>query len=529
MFLNKIKFFKVIFLVLIISGIMNCGDPIPVEEMGSAKSDIQRASLVQANIYCTDKSNITFKNKNGDEVSKKMTKYEAAKKYLFLSHDYISKGDMGDAKAMAVEASRLAREAFKEASVKLAEATRVNAKKSIQEADDSYAEHFASEDFKNAKDFYVLGERQYKDKNYYPAYQSFNSADIKAKAARNKSESNVAEMKRDLVEVDDTIQEAERYNASEVASSELNIAKAKSQSAKLNVENKKLKVAFSEIKEAKSNSEIALNKAKRNWANKSLLTASEDVKNAEAKVNSLNEKVEDENNKVIFEDMKNSTEVVEFKESLQSLNDTIVAAKDSKTSSQKSFDNKSYTDSYNNASEASRLAKVVESQTPQTMALYGQVVNKWQKQQEAKINKRDFIDTDSQQKAYEAWKKRHDAWLAKRKSWKKYKVRLIPKKRDCLWRIAHYRFIYRNARLWPKIYKANISQIKNPDLIYPGQIFDVPPKRGSNANVKEPVYVPLKEKASSDITTDKKNENSIKNQKNNSENKSASEDALNAD
>jgi len=63
--------------------------------------------------------------------------------------------------------------------------------------------------------------------------------------------------------------------------------------------------------------------------------------------------------------------------------------------------------------------------------------------------------------------------------WKRYKVRLIPEARDCLWRIAGYRYIYRNARLWPRIYRANRGKIKNPDLIYPGQVFEIPPKRGS--------------------------------------------------
>ncbi|MBN1898616.1 MAG: DUF4398 domain-containing protein [Spirochaetes bacterium] len=57
---------------------------------------------------------------------------------------------------------------------------------------------------------------------------------------------------------------------------------------------------------------------------------------------------------------------------------------------------------------------------------------------------------------------------------KSYTVRLIPHRRDCLWRIAEYKFIYGNPWKWPVIYKANKEQIKDPDLIYPGQIFDIP-------------------------------------------------------
>ncbi len=55
-----------------------------------------------------------------------------------------------------------------------------------------------------------------------------------------------------------------------------------------------------------------------------------------------------------------------------------------------------------------------------------------------------------------------------------YKVRLIPERRDCLWRIAEYKYIYDNPWKWSIIYKANKNQIKDPDLIYPGQVFGIP-------------------------------------------------------
>jgi len=58
---------------------------------------------------------------------------------------------------------------------------------------------------------------------------------------------------------------------------------------------------------------------------------------------------------------------------------------------------------------------------------------------------------------------------------KYYTVRLIPEARDCLWRIASYPNIYGDASLWPKIWEANKAQIPNPDLIEPGQVFEIPP------------------------------------------------------
>jgi len=55
-----------------------------------------------------------------------------------------------------------------------------------------------------------------------------------------------------------------------------------------------------------------------------------------------------------------------------------------------------------------------------------------------------------------------------------YTVRLIPERRDCLWRIAEYEDVYGDPWKWPSIYSANKDQIKDPDLIFPGQELIIP-------------------------------------------------------
>lgn len=47
-------------------------------------------------------------------------------------------------------------------------------------------------------------------------------------------------------------------------------------------------------------------------------------------------------------------------------------------------------------------------------------------------------------------------------------------KGECLWWIAEYKQIYNDPFMWPLIYKANRDKIKNPDLIYPNQVFEIP-------------------------------------------------------
>ena len=44
---------------------------------------------------------------------------------------------------------------------------------------------------------------------------------------------------------------------------------------------------------------------------------------------------------------------------------------------------------------------------------------------------------------------------------------------DSLWGISGKSSVYGNPYQWPLIYKANSDQIKDADLIYPGQVFDI--------------------------------------------------------
>ncbi len=62
-----------------------------------------------------------------------------------------------------------------------------------------------------------------------------------------------------------------------------------------------------------------------------------------------------------------------------------------------------------------------------------------------------------------------------------YVVRLIPERRDCLWRIAEYPFVYGDPLKWPLLYEANkerMVQPENPDLIHPGLVLTIPSAAG---------------------------------------------------
>lgn len=73
------------------------------------------------------------------------------------------------------------------------------------------------------------------------------------------------------------------------------------------------------------------------------------------------------------------------------------------------------------------------------------------------------------EKVHNQMKRALDAWDQKPKE-----IMYTVVKGDCLWNIAKKKEHYGNGFAWPVIYKANRDQIKNPDLIYPKQVFKIP-------------------------------------------------------
>ncbi|MEK9139029.1 MAG: LysM peptidoglycan-binding domain-containing protein [Bacteroidota bacterium] len=57
---------------------------------------------------------------------------------------------------------------------------------------------------------------------------------------------------------------------------------------------------------------------------------------------------------------------------------------------------------------------------------------------------------------------------------KTYTVGTWKRDRDCLWNISKKKDIYNNAWMWPKIWQGNRDQIKDPDIIHPGQKLKIP-------------------------------------------------------
>jgi len=72
-------------------------------------------------------------------------------------------------------------------------------------------------------------------------------------------------------------------------------------------------------------------------------------------------------------------------------------------------------------------------------------------------------------KVHNQLQRKLDAWEEKPKE-----ISYEVVKGDHLWGIAKKKDHYANPFAWPIIYKANRDQIKNPDLIFPKQMFQIP-------------------------------------------------------
>jgi LysM domain len=76
-----------------------------------------------------------------------------------------------------------------------------------------------------------------------------------------------------------------------------------------------------------------------------------------------------------------------------------------------------------------------------------------------------------------------------------YTVGTWSRDRDCLWNISKKPTIYDNAWLWPKIWQNNRDQIKDPDIIHPGQKLKVPSKADLTAEEQSAARSYYKRKA----------------------------------
>jgi nucleoid-associated protein YgaU len=452
---------------------LSCQLDVPIGEMVSARAAINRAYEVRADRYAPD-------------LLKK------AEQYLYQSHEACKNEKTDQGKELALSSKKDADAAIEKALPLLAADSLKEAGKSLAEADRLYAEKYAADDFSKARELLQKAEELNTTKDFWASHlKSLESiissnkaidtsgqqiASLSSKAASLKAEADGLKngetdqtILNDLALTDELIKAAEgdiRNRDIKPAVQRLSDAEAKLSSVKTAREKNELLKRVALLRndtetlkkerggdfagETLQSITAALNEADALLARGDLKTAGSKADEAEDKLAAAREKIQE----------GLAAEKLASAEKLRAS----IAARDPQNRFQKELDSAS--------------AKISESKTLLEQKSYSASMAK-SSEVEADLNalsinieKTYAVKEETVTPVAPEEKTAIDKPEEKKTAERIYVVEYHKKNTDCLWRISEK--VYKNPRLWPRIYMANKDQIKDPDLIFPGQRFVIP-------------------------------------------------------
>ncbi len=481
----KICFYIIIINLLVITA---CRFEVPIKEMIQARILMQKASKVKAEKYANDL-------------------LEKSKASLIKCHDWIKAEKKEEAKKAALNSQKLAQQAIDKALPLLAKDSLNGAKKIFEEAKKLYAEKFSSDEFTKAGTLLKDADKKNKEKKYWDAHITAKQAyEVALKAKTNaagkipnlKNEIGELKLKVDALALKDTVKSAENdlkdikstldkastallNNTIKEAVTFKDEAKKKLETISIKIEKvaaknkvKKLREEVTKLKNERglkyANDDIdivlaALNKADTLLDQDNVQEAVKNINNAETALTIAKNKT----NKGIAKEKIDAVEklitTTKTKDSKNEYNDKITQAEDLVKKSKDDLNNNLFKESIAKSGQAATILNTITFASNDTG-------NKDTK--DGDITKdgsdKDGSGTDSNKETNTGTNTE-----TKGKDFKKYTVKYNKRNPDCLWKIALR--VYRNAKLWPIIYKANREKIKDPDLIFPGQSFVIPPRK----------------------------------------------------
>jgi nucleoid-associated protein YgaU len=370
-----------------------------------------------------------------------------SRKALLAAHGSIEKGEMEPAKKSAQEAKLLAEQAYTETLPKLYAEKLKETEALVVKARDANAEEFASSEL-NQSEALLKNAKNAKDNDPAAAIEALEESEAMAQAAFLKSQGQSSTVAEELNVLKDLIVKAEQVKASEAAPEKLTEARSLHSQGMTALNQTRLKAASEIAKQGIESANDAIIAGKLYWAQSRLDEARVFQKQAIDQLTEFTSKVPDS---VLFAENKET----DFHTAFKMANETLDAGSEAITTASTSLAEDQPDESYQLSSEAIRIFGLVDGQIPaleQELAAY--------KEPEPTVT----VAERSLDKAELP------------EGWKTYTVKYRKRNTDCLWRISSYKSIYNDAKLWPKIYKANMKIIKNPDIIFPGQVFKIPPK-----------------------------------------------------
>lgn len=491
----------ILLLSLALTFLMSCLLEVPMKEMVNAKTAIDSARGVDAEKYSPDELN-------------------RAEQLLMNSHDLLAGKKESEAKKAADDSLAAAIEAEKKALPQYADAHMKVAADEYAEADKVYAEKFSPENFAKAGELNNSAKAAYDGGEYRKAAALADEAQIAASAARDESVKNSSMIEGQITALDRKIAELKKDKFSKDAESNLRNASVSTANARSELANKNFKPSLDEIKKAETEIDAAALIIKKKGMSASIeklrgdvstirkTAVSPDVKNdldrallalnsAESSMeqNYLDDaamKIKEAENLISGADAKQKegtalAALARAEKLLGEANEKDAEKKHADrlgkagaliTNGKASVKNRQYNEGISNAEEAeSIIAAVLNSIEAEINEAKLKASVAEGKEEPAKEEEKPAV-TEETAKAEEKAKEE-----PQKPEGKYYTVQWRKKNTDCLWRISQK--VYKDAAYWPAIFIANRDQIKDPDLIFPGQKFIIPPKPEKRPSYKK--------------------------------------------
>lgn len=434
-----------------------CNEPVPDQDLQAAKRAIAAAEAAKADKYDPDNM---------------QSARSAYKKALQL----VVKEQNGQARKKAVQAKNKADAATRKAQQQSAKYSISDAADAIRKAENNRAGFLSGSLLARAKKKLEDAKKNFQQKNWLNALADAENSKEAAGKAYDKAVQRMNNLKKMVRDADFAVKQADgnsvvhQYAESELTNAQTYLKTALDEKKKVDdyetlfpgsyeVRNQQAKNAFEKAyNAAKKSRDLAVDAIRL-----ALMRQREAMrKKAQSKLTEaekLLKKIEELKKKgLIKQHMLPSPPPVNSSNTASIINNSAANSSDDTNSSAKSIDTDSSTN--NNAAAVNGKSKyqlALDALKRAQSTYNGESYSNSIKNSEEAIRLAKLLLDQLRKKKY-------------------YTVRLIPAARDCLWRIANYRFIYGQAALWPKIWKANKHLIVDPDLIYPGQKFVIPPK-----------------------------------------------------
>lgn len=381
------------------------------EQFAEALELIERAKKAEADIY--DNENL---EKSITELQAARDKNENATKEAYVHLD---------------NSRKASQDAYYNTYRKKAEIKRKEADKFITEIESSHVDPTKNVSFVNAKQLYSEGEEAYKDKSYKLAYMKFSDCVEALRHIINNLDGDRVEHEKKMKYVEGLIAEAKKLGAEEYADTPYQSAIKELDNAKKLYIDDDIENSGKELNKAEESALLAikltkeaLQEIKRKEALRAIMEAGQSLEKASEQkiINEQGETEEGFDYKFEFDENQSEDKLKPAPSDITSYRDILAKAVEYIDKAKYAYQTQDYDMAIRYAKIAKRIADSYTSGGIKT----------------------------------------------------EYVVRLIPERRDCLWRISEYDYIYDNPFYWPAIWKANRKIIMNPDLIFPGQKFVIP-------------------------------------------------------